>query len=79
MLLVDASNASDSLYFDLVALGLFSIIIKAGQHWLSGIPMKTCIVWKVLLRGIPCLCFCMLMAHSLCFERESFVCSDMVC
>ena len=75
VLLVDASNAFNSLNH--VALlwkvcvlwprcsRLFSILIRAGQHWFSGTIMKTCIVWKVLLKGTHYLCFCMLLAHSL--------------
>ena len=52
------------VYCGLGVLDLLSILIKAGQHLLSGAPMNTCIVWKVLLREIPCLRFCMLLVHS---------------
>ena len=75
VLLVDASNAFNSLHH--VAL-LWNVrvlwprcsrfvfnTIRAGQHWFSRTLMKTCIVWKVLLKGTPYLCFCMLLAHSL--------------
>ena len=58
---MDASNISNSLnhvallwnvrVLWLVVLDLFSILIRAGKHWLSGAPMKTFFAWKVLLKG----------------------------
>ena len=75
VLLVDASNAFNSL--NRVAL-LWNVrvlwprcswfVFNTYQGWATLVlrnSNETCIVWKVLLKGTPYLCFCMLLAHSL--------------